>query len=101
MFKFNFPEIDTRNTINSQVWKIKEETSEVELEQVKIVNAKLRGEKPSGNALVMETLDLIQACETLLRIMDVPQAKLDKMHDEVIRKNRVRGYYKEESNGQG
>ena len=101
MYNWNFPEIKSAGKLNSQVWKMKEEMSEVELEQVRIVRAKLRGESPSYDALVVETLDLIHACETLMHVLDVPKNRLDRMHDEVIRKNRVRGYYKEDSNGQG
>lgn len=96
MYKFNFPEIATDNTINQQVWKIIEETNEVQDEQIKIAKARiLKGESCPCNDLIMETLDVIQACETLLHLLPVTKAQLDRMHDEVVRKNQRRSYYKE------
>lgn len=96
MYRFNFPEVATDNTINQQVWKIIEETGEVQDEQIKIAKARiLRGESYPCNDLITETLDVIQACETLLHMLPVTQAQLDRMRDEVVRKNKARGYYKE------
>lgn len=97
MYKFNFPEIAANGTINQQVWKIIEETNEVQDEQIKIFKERLlNGRSLPCNDLVIETLDVIQACETLLHMLPVTQAQLNRLHDEVVRKNRARGYYKEE-----
>jgi negative regulator of sigma E activity len=46
------------------------------------------------NKIAMETMDVIHAAETMLRMLD-GLVDVDGLRDEVIRKNRQRGYYEE------
>ena len=87
----------------SQVYKIKEECDEV----IEIVDHM----KNSGVAFVgplhemlVEVLDVIHACETLLRLMDWNESStyyydMAQLRDEVIEKNRKRGYYEQDAEG--
>lgn len=95
--EYQFPEIADNPSLLVQVLKIKEETREVEEEQAKIEVNKVFGEPIGYDNLIMETLDLVHACETLLRKLPVPKSQIDKAHKQVISKNRARHYYKEGS----
>lgn len=94
MFKFNFPEIKEKN-FKFQINKICEECDEVADEHAKAVCAIIKGaDYPIGD-LVFELMDLIHACETELRIINLSEQELSKFRDLVEKKNRDRGYYKE------
>lgn len=44
------------------------------------------------NEIAMETMDVIHAAETMLRMLD-GLVDVDALREEVVRKNRQRGYY--------
>lgn len=92
---YQFPKIETSNTINQQIWKMREEMLEIEAEHSEIIVAQMMGEPYSFEDLAIETIDLMQACETLLRELPFSKREIDALHQKVIRKNRARGYYKE------
>lgn len=46
------------------------------------------------NEIAMETMDVIHAAETMLRMLD-GLVDVDGLREEVVRKNRQRGYYEE------
>lgn len=45
------------------------------------------------NAIGIELLDTIQACEKALRMLPLTEEEVEQLRAEVIRKNAVRGYY--------
>ena len=47
--------------------------------------------------LVMETLDVIHVCETILHHFDVDYAELEDGINFVTLKNKLRGYYEEDN----
>jgi len=78
---FTFPVISTENTVHQQIRKLSEEL--VEYIQSSGVNSDL------------EVLDVLQACETLVRIHFRGRDKLlQQTIRTVIEKNKKRGYYK-------
>lgn len=78
-YLYNFPPIGLQTDKASQVEKIAEEAKEVETAN-------------NEHELIMETLDLIQACETLLRMFD--EKEVNQVKTETVDKNYKRGYYK-------
>lgn len=86
MYDYQFPAIKTDNTIDQQLLKIHEEINEADREN-----------SWSGTCddLVMEVLDTIHACETLLRMVEAAYYDVDLLHEEVIEKNKRLGHYDE------
>ena len=79
-FEYQFPKYTkTKVSIGNQIQKINEEAREVAL-------------ATDLHEVILETLDVIQAAETLLRSCD--QEEVQKTFVEVINKNEERGYYK-------
>lgn len=78
-YLYNFPPIGLQTDKALQVEKIAEEAKEVETAE-------------NEHELIMETLDLIQACETLLRMFD--EKEVNQVKTETVDKNYKRGYYK-------
>ena len=93
-FTYNFPEIK-EFSFNSQMWKITEECNEVADEHAKAVCAMIKGADYNVGDLVFEIMDLIHACETMLRTLNLSEQELSKYRYLVEMKNRERGYYKE------
>lgn len=90
-FAYQFPPVKVENgtTLEEQAQKIIEEAQEV-LGAVIVSN---KNPSPSRyNAVFMEVFDVIQACETFLRIADMPSFAANARHN-VIDKNIERGYY--------
>lgn len=78
---WTFPKIRFKKTELEQIEKVAEETEEFLLER----DQHLRD---------LEALDVYHAAETLLRIrFEGREEQLDKLVDQVIHKNRVRGKY--------
>lgn len=85
-FRFNFPEIHTKNTAKKQVHKVMQEAGECY-------------DESKGEISDKEAIDVYQAAETLLRVHFKGRKKaLLRAIDEVIEKNRKRGYYKKDFN---
>ena len=87
----------------SQVYKIKEECDEVIAIVEHMKYAGVAFIEPLHEMLV-EVLDVIHACETLLRLMDLNESSFNyhdiaQLRDEVIEKNRKRGYYEQDAEG--
>lgn len=78
-YLYNFPPIGLKTDKALQVEKIAEEAKEVETAS-------------NEHELIMETLDLIQACETLLRMFD--EKDVNQVKTETVDKNYKRGYYR-------
>jgi hypothetical protein len=77
---FTFPAISTANTTDEQLQKIRDEMSE--FQQATITQKD------------EEVLDILQACETLVRIQFYNRrVQLTEMVDRVTQKNRSRRYY--------
>lgn len=99
LFTFNFPKIKEVKTtgIQSQLFKILEETNEVEKEVVALLVCMVRNQPRDYTRLIEETLDLIHACETMLYVLIdgklVTEAKVNRVKGDVISKNMKRGYY--------
>lgn len=93
--EYQFPKIKTDNSINQQIWKMREEMLEIEAEHSEIILAQIKGEPCDCVKLAIETLDLMQSCETTLQKLPFTKSEIDRMHKGVIRKNRERGYYEE------
>ena len=93
MYDYEFPEITLETTDSEQVRKLREETNEFfcasgiygyeDDEKAKL--------DPLGVSECIELLDVIHACETLLRRFD--QAIVGACSEIVEAKNRARGYY--------
>lgn len=93
--EYQFPKIETDSSINQQVWKMREEMLEIEAEHAEIIIASVTNKPFRYSNLAIETLDLMQACETLLRKLPFSKREIDTMRNLVINKNRDRGYYEE------
>mgnify|MGYP003322990692 CR=1 FL=1 len=79
MYDYQFPQIaDKPKRISGQILKVLEESDEIRKAATK-------------QHILEETLDTIQACETLLSYY--PKWEVDEMHDLVVEKNAKRGYY--------
>ena len=97
-FTYNFPRCtcDAPYMIN-QAAKIAEEAREVAF-AVRLCKAHdqdafdAREQARLVNEIAMETMDVIHAAETMLRMLD-GLVDVDGIRDAVIRKNRARGYY--------
>lgn len=99
-YKRNFPHIrdELAPSVLRQAWKVEEEAREA-LEMAE--NFVTMGETPMrAIQIIEETLDTIQACETLLHVMVregyATNEKVDLIYKSVIQKNRRRGYYEKE-----
>lgn len=98
-YLFNFPKIKADKTggVSTQLFKILEESREVEKEVIGLLVAKMQNKPRDYTRLIEETLDLIHACETLLHILIdaklTNERKIDRIKGEVIAKNLKRGYY--------
>ena len=80
-FAYNFPRYTCAAPyMLNQAAKIAEEAREV------VCAARL------VNEIAMETMDVIHAAETMLRMLD-GLVDVDALREEVVRKNRQRGYY--------
>lgn len=96
LFHFNFPPI----TIPDDEFHLLEQCYKVEEEAHEITDAFADDTIPLGMkhlAIIEETLDCIQACETLLNyyvLNDIQSLNtVDYMYQAVIEKNSMRGYY--------
>ena len=78
MYEYQFPAIPNDWKISKQMLKVIEESQEMQ-------------RAADEHEIIMETLDVIHACETLLRKFD--KETVDALHESVIEKNEVRGYY--------
>lgn len=91
-YQYQFPSINRDElTLRSQVNKINEESEEVSLALVDLFSDPTNMVENIEH-LLEETLDTIQACETLLRWVK-NDALVEKMKHRVIAKNLDRGYY--------
>lgn len=91
-YHYQFPSINRDGlTLTSQVNKINEEAEEVSAVLVDIFSDPTNMVENIEH-LLEETLDTIQACETLLRWVK-NDALVEKMRHRVIDKNLDRGYY--------
>lgn len=77
-YAFNFPPVKTKRDVNAQIAKIGEESNEVSTAKTDL-------------EIIEETLDTVQACETLLRMFD--ETTVHTVKARVICKNAKRGYY--------
>ena len=93
--EYQFPKIVTDNTINQQIWKMREEMLEVEAEHAELILAQIKGEPVDYTNLTIEIFDLWQSLETYLQKLPLSKYEIDMLHRSVIRKNRARGYYEE------
>lgn len=75
---YNFPPVKVKKDVNAQIAKIGEEADEVSTAK-------------TDSEIIEETLDTVQACETLLRMFD--ETSVHKVKQQVIIKNNNRGYY--------
>lgn len=98
-FAYNFPPCSCASPyLLNQSAKIAEEAREVSF-AVRLCKAHdqdafdAREQARLVNDIAMETMDVIHAAETMLRMLD-GLVDLDGIRDAVIRKNRARGYYK-------
>ena len=98
-FAYNFPRCTCAAPyMLNQAGKIAEEAREV-ASAVRLYKAHdqdafdAREQARLVNEIAMETMDVIHAAETMLRMLD-GLVDVDGLRDEVIRKNRQRGYYK-------
>lgn len=80
-----------------QVLKIEEEIQEVHVALDDYNKRCDRWGLASQTQVIMETMDVIHACETLLRMMHVSDCDYDILRENVVEKNRTRGYYGDES----
>lgn len=83
-FNFQFPKIDNRNGLVSQLVKI-------ESEAVEAVDAYADCE--SDLRVAEELMDVIHAAETALRMLPLSDRALNAVKAGVIAKNEERGYY--------
>ena len=95
MFIFNFPEIKDAS-VSTQGMKVSEECAEVMKEWADCISLNILGKKADTTSLVIETMDLIHSCETLLRCLGLNDRELENYKNKVIKKNKVRGYYGKE-----
>ena len=65
-----------------------EQARSIELEFQEFLN-----EEPETEEEIMELLDLIQSCETYLRIIEARGCDIDAAFEKVKQKNEARGYY--------
>lgn len=88
MYQFNFPPIKAES-LAAQLLKIQEEVQEVEAEVLDhyVIHEDNRAK------IIEETLDVIQACETLLHLVAKSNAEVSQIHSRVYAKNKRRGYY--------
>lgn len=93
--EYQFPKIVTDNTINQQIWKMREEMLEVEAEHAELILAQIKGEPVDYTNLTIEIFDLWQSLETYLQKLPLSKYEIDRLHKGVIQKNERRGYYKE------
>lgn len=92
-----FPAIETEGLLfTDQICKIREEVVEATEAMVDYMSCtRLPGK--SRLDVVMKTMDVIHACETLLRMLDISDDEYESIRSEVEKKNRERGYYGDES----
>lgn len=97
-FAYNFPRCTCAAPyMLNQAGKIAEEAREV-ASAVRLYKAHdqdafdVREQARLVNDIAMETMDVIHAAETMLRMLD-GLVDVDALREEVVRKNRQRGYY--------
>lgn len=90
-YRWQFPAITDGITNRRQLLKLKEEVSEVEDEalEVRFGHPGKKGVK----RLAKELLNVIHACETWLRFLDLTEAEVEALRQAVEEDNRARGYY--------
>lgn len=93
-YVYNFPEI--RQTEGKRYFALLEQAKKIQEEASEVVDARLKlaTHKESMELrenLLIETLDTVQACETMLRLFELPEISHAK--ELVIEKNAERGYY--------
>lgn len=88
---------DMSNAWIDQAFKIEEEIQEVHVALDDYNKGYGRFGLASPTPVMMETMDVIHACETLLRMMHVSDYDYDVLREKVVEKNRTRGYYGDES----
>lgn len=81
---YRFPEIKSKKSVSDQVLKIGEELDEV-----------YRVFAEGRDRTIEETVDVMQACETLLRKLGCGSEELEATIEKVIQKNEARGYYED------
>lgn len=97
-FAYNFPRCSCASPyMFNQAAKIAEEAREVvsaviEYNRHDADAFDAREQARLVNNIAMETMDVIHAAETMLRMLD-GLVDVDGLREEVIRKNRQRGYY--------
>lgn len=85
-------------TIYDQSEKIWEETREMQRAELAFESTQGKQTMASYNAydrLIDETMDVIQACETLLRMLGLNNEEAQMFRLETEKKNDYRGYYGE------
>lgn len=97
-FAYNFPRCSCASPyLLNQACKIAEEAREVAC-AARFYKAHdedafdAREQARLVNYIAMETMDVIHAAETMLRMLD-GLVDVDGLREEVVRKNRARGYY--------
>lgn len=90
-YRWQFPAITDGITNRRQLIKLKEEVSEVEDEalEVRFGHPGKKGVK----RLAKELLNVIHACETWIRFLDLTEAEVEALRQAVEEDNRARGYY--------
>ena len=80
------------NTVYKQLLKLREEVFEV---QMAVNRLRMSEDEDDAYEVVMESLDAIQAAETLIRIVnrEYPAIDVELAQQRVIQKNAERGYY--------
>jgi len=88
--KWQFPEIRTKDELGLQLQKICEEVDEVTFAWVKCSDESNLAE------IAYEAWDVIQATETLLRVLERRGVDVRDVRERVMLKNKQRGRYEEE-----
>lgn len=79
---YRLPEIKSKKSVSDQVLKINEELDEV-----------YRAFAEGRDRIIEETVDVMQACETLLHKLGCSDEEFAATIEKVVFKNETRGYY--------
>lgn len=94
---FLFPAIsELPMSFDDQMEKISEEVRELGYEEQEYWSEFSFWRKPNTENMKMESMDVIHACETLLRMLHVTDREYAELRQAVEDKNRARGYYGDE-----
>lgn len=74
-------------------WAKAETSLAAQVEKISEEYKELRNTDSGSNEEVEELFDLIQACETYLRILKARGVNVNAAFKRVKRKNKIRGYY--------